>query len=247
MEVIFKTVVGSKLYNLSTKDSDTDFKGVFFSPIENILPTLEQTLGLKQFVPMNRIETVKGEGENKVETTLYSAKYFIEMFIKGNPTVTELPYSLGEFATYNRWGDELMKFIRDNLITKHIFSSYYGYFNDQIRGFEHKTGKCREKRQETIDKFGFDVKMGMHSYRIAMQGIELFSTGTFNPTMSGEKRDIAFGIRQGKYSREWLIETLNQLKVELKESINNSPLPESPDVEKAHEFILDFNKRYYQV
>jgi predicted nucleotidyltransferase len=246
MEVIFKTLVGSKLYNLHTEDSDTDIKGVFFAPKENMIPSLEQTLGLKQFTPMNRVETVVGEGKDKVETVLYSAKYFIEMFIKSNPTITELPYCSKEFVTSNKWGDELMRFVRENLITKHIFSSYYGYFKDQVRGFEKKTGKCREKRQELIDKFGFDTKMAGHSYRIAIQGIELFATGKFNPTMQGEQREIAMGLRQGKYTREWLIETLNKLNEELKDSINNSPLPESPDVEKTHQFILDFNKRYYK-
>jgi hypothetical protein len=245
MNVIFKTLVGSKLYNLHTDSSDTDIKGIFQPPLENIVPSIETTLGIKPFTKMERVETVTGDGKDKVESTFYSAKYFTEMMIKSNPTVVEMIFADKEYIEATDSGLELIKFIRENLVTQHIYISYTGYFKDQIRGFQKKTGKCREKRQELIDKFGYDSKMASNSYRIGIQGIELFSTGSFNPTMSGPSRQLAFDIKLGKVSREDFLDILTETNKKLENSITNSPLPLKPDIEKTHNFILDFNRKYY--
>lgn len=245
MNVIFKTIVGSKLYNLHTDSSDTDIKGIFQPPLENIVPSIETTLGIKPFTKMERVETVTGDGKDKVESTFYSAKYFTEMMIKSNPTVVEMIFADKEYIEATESGLELIKFIRENLVTQHIYTSYMGYFKDQIRGFDKKTGKCREKRQKLIDEFGLDTKMSSHAYRIAVQGVTLFSTGSFNPTMQGSQRQLAMDIKLGKVSREDFLKILSQVNEDLTASIRNSPLPKEPNVDKVHDFILNFNKRHY--
>jgi hypothetical protein len=249
MEVIFKTLVGSKLYGLATENSDTDYKGVFMAPVENVIPTLEQTLGLKTFTEMERYEPpVVGEGKDKVEAVYFSARYFIKLYLKGNPTLAEIPFAGDEFVEATDMGRELMKFVRDHMVTRHLFGGYYGYYMDQVKGFTTGRGVCREKRHELIEKYGYDTKMGSHAYRIGVQGVELFKTGKINPTLSGEHLETARKIKVGGfYNREWLMATVEDLSRQLKEAERNSTLPEKPDFDKVHDFILDFNKRYYGV
>ena len=249
MEVIFKTLVGSKLYGLATENSDTDYKGVFMPSRENMIPTFEQTLGLEKFTLLERFELdVTGEGKDKVEGTMFSAKYFIQLYLKGNPTLAEIPFAGDEYVTATDSGKEFMKFVRENMVTRHLFGGYYGYYLDQVKGFTTGRGVCREKRHDQIEKYGYDCKMASHAYRIGVQGVDLFTKGVINPTLQGEQRETALKIKQGgHYSREWVVETVEVLSKQLKAAESTSPLPVAPDFKKVHEFIMKFNKDYYGV
>ena len=147
MEIIWKTVVGSHLYGLATEDSDKDYKGIFFGKRENTYPTKSQVIGIHNFNPHEKQEFSEGEGADKVEGMLYSARYFLQLYIKGNPTLAELPFAGEKYIdTQTEHGRALMKFVRDHLITKHLFGGYIGYYNDQIKSFQTGKGKSREKR-----------------------------------------------------------------------------------------------------
>ena len=249
MEIIFDAIVGSKLYGLNTEDSDTDRKGIFMPSREHMIPTLEQTLGLKKFIPMERFEPpVTGTGRDKVECVYFSARYFTQLYLKGNPTLAEVVFVGDPFVTATDAGRELVKFVRENMVTRHLFSGYYGYYMDQVKGFTTGRGVCREKRHEDIEKYGMDRKMSSHAYRIGVQGIELFQTGKINPTLSGEHLEVAMKLKQGgHYNREWLVAKVEELSKQLKEAERTSKLPEKPDFDKVHGFILKFNKDYYGV
>lgn len=248
MEIIFDAIVGSKLYGLNTIDSDTDKKGIFMPSRENMIPSLEQTLGLEKFTPMERYEPpVTGTGKDKVEAVYFSARYFTQLYLKGNPTLAEIVFVGDKFVTATDAGWELVKFIRENMVTRHLFGGYYGYYMDQIKGFTTGRGVCREKRHELIEKYGFDVKMAMHAYRIGVQGVDLFKKGVIKPTLEGEQLETARKIREGGFNREWLMATVEDLSKQLKEAERTSKLPEKPDFEKVHSFILNFNRTYYGV
>ena len=249
MEVIYKTLVGSKLYGLQTETSDSDYKGVFMPPREQAFPTLEQTLGLKPFKELERYEPpVVGTGKDKVEAVYFSARYFVSLYIKGNPTLAEIPFAGDQFVEATDGGRELMKFVRENMVTRHLFTGYYGYYQDQVKGFSTGRGVCREKRHELIEKYGYDTKMGSHAYRIGIQGVDLFAKGVINPTLEGEQLEVARKIKEGgHYNREWLVAKVEDLSKQLKEAERTSKLPEKPDFNKVHEFILKFNKDYYGV
>jgi hypothetical protein len=54
-------------------------------------------------------------------------------------------------------------------------------------------------------------------------------------------------IKLGKVSREEFLKILAQVNEDLTASIRNSPLPKEPNVDKVHDFILNFNKKYYKL
>lgn len=247
MKTIMSTLVGSKLYGLSTENSDTDVKGIFVDDLENILTTEDNYFGLKTLRPKERQESCVGEGKDKVESTLYSMKYFMELYLKGNPTLAEIPFADEKYwIVKTEIGVKLLEFIRTNVVTKHLFGGYYGYYRDQIRGLVDKKGVCREKRRDQVEKFGFDCKMSSHAYRIGVQGVELFTTGIMHPTLTGSELETARQIKQGGYhTREQIIQIVTDLGNKLEEAKDKSSLPDMPDFDKVHRFCVDIHKEYF--
>ena len=147
MDIAWKSIVGSRLYGLEMEDSDTDYKGIFFPEYERLFPTARQIYGLDHFSPHEKQEFRDGEGSDKDEGMYYSPTYFLKLFFKGNPTLAELPFVTEKFIVEsNDYGLEIMEFVRNNLITKHLFSGYYGFYVDQMQAFVTGKGRCREKR-----------------------------------------------------------------------------------------------------
>lgn len=247
METVMSTLVGSKLYGLSHADSDTDIKGVFVDDIQNILTTEDNYFGLKTLHPKELEEHCQGEGKDKIESTLYSMKYFLKLYLKGNPTLAEIPFAEERYwITKTEIGVKLMSFIRNNVVTKHLFGGYHGYYRDQIRGLVDKKGVCREKRKDQIEKFGYDCKMCSHAYRIGIQGVELFTTGAMHPTLTGIELETARKIKQGGYyTREEVIQIVTILGSMLEEAKEKSQLPDMPDSDKVHRFCVEIHKEYF--
>lgn len=255
MEVIFKTIVGSTLYNLHSESSDVDYKGIFMPERERAFPHEESILGLRPFSEHKREETVVGSDSDKEEAVLYSGRYFIQLYLKGNPTLAEIPFVDPKFVVESTdLGWKIINFVKENMITRHLFGGYIGYFSSQIRGIKDGKGKHREKRLDDrardMKDGHYDQKMLSHAYRIGVQGVELFSTGKMSPTMTGEPLKIARAIKfEGPkaVSRKDAIDLLVGLENDLLEAKKNSPLPYEPDFNKVHQFTMSFMKEYYNV
>lgn len=254
MEVIFKTVVGSQLYNLATPESDTDYKGLFMPSREQAFPSVEQTIGISPFTPHTTQEFKEGEGSGKEEGTFYSVRYFIELlFNKGNPNLVELPFcGYPHVKQENELARSVLDFAAENLITRKMIKGYLGYFSSQIRAFETGSGRHREKRleerHEKITTDMYDGKNFSHAYRIGVQGIDLFTHGNFNPTLEGEQLETARTMKEEKYDilpRLEAIKIIREVERKLVESCDNSPLPLVPDLEATNKFLIKVYTEYY--
>jgi len=254
MSIIFKTIVGSQLYGLATPESDTDYKGLFMPSRAQAFPSVEQTIGISPFTPHNIQEFKEGEGANKEEGTYYSVRYFIELlFKKGNPNLIELPFCGHPNVVFkHELSKRVLNFVAENLITRKMIKGYLGYFNSQIRAFETGTGRHREKRleerHEKITSYMYDGKMASHAYRIGVQGIDLFTHGSFNPTLEGEQLEVARTIKQEKFDeipREDMIKIVKEVENQLVKACDNSTLPIAPDLEATNNFLIEIYNEYY--
>jgi len=65
--------------------------------------------------------------------------------------------------------------------------------------------------------------------------------------MQGEKLSIALDMKVGKMAKEEAIKIIDQVALDLKESITNSPLPKDVDENKISKFSLKIHKEYYNI
>lgn len=140
--IIFEAVTGSKAYKLDVIGSDTDIRGLFVLPTEEILAG-------------RYIEQVS---DNTNDTTFYEVGRFIELASKGNPNVLEILNSPERCIIYkddrfDKWFSPttLKKFITTKL--RHTFSGY-GYSQiKKAKGLNKKMNWDKEKftRKNIVD------------------------------------------------------------------------------------------------
>ena len=228
MKILYKTLVGSRLYGFHTETSDFDYKGFAF-------PELDEILGLKTWE-----QTLTGKDD-----TVYSLKKFLHLSLKGNPTILEISFADSSFATETtEIGERVRKFIRENVLTKALYFPYKAYFDAQLRKLQRPNREG--KRQELIDKYSYDVKFAAHAYRLGQQCIEIFSKGTFNPTMEGEYLKNVKRIRNGELDKEMCIHWLTVIGQTMEFCFNKNlcEFPEKPNFSLFNDFLVSLYKDY---
>jgi predicted nucleotidyltransferase len=115
--IVFETVSGSKAYGTDTPESDTDIRGVFVQPLEDVLK-------------YGRVEQVSDETN---DVTYYEIGRFIKLLSDNNPNVLEL-IAMPESCI--RFIDPLFKEYfyeaKEKWITKKVRWTFAGYAIAQI-------------------------------------------------------------------------------------------------------------------
>jgi len=227
MTPIFKTLVGSRLYALDTPESDWDYRGVS-------TPSAQDLLGLEDTA--RKHWDTDNDSTTPGETTFYSITKFFLLLEKSNPTLTETLFVPDDavIITSPLW-EEVRAFAKSQFITKRIIPSYFGYFKDAFIRVKEK--KAQNDRVWMIAKWGYDVKNSSHCYRIAVQATELMTTGSCSPRMSGKDREIAFDMKNGKYTYEQTMGLLEVAMRGMKAAESSCTLPEAPDMKLVNDFV----------
>jgi predicted nucleotidyltransferase len=103
----------------------------------------------------------------------------------------------------------------------------------------------REKRNPDRAKieaeFGFDLKHGYHLIRLLRMGKEILGDGKV--LVKRPDAQELLDIRNGKYTYPELLEMAGELKEEVNQAVDASPLPEKPDFDKAEKLLMDLVKQ----
>lgn len=94
------------------------------------------------------------------------------------------------------------------------------------------------------NKFGYDVKHAMHTFRLFSMGIEILQTGN----LSVLRPNIEFlrSILNGKFSYEEIKELAKTFSSDLDAAFQNSSLPERVNFSKANELCVAIMKKHYE-
>lgn len=139
MNLLFRAVVGSQAYGTSTPTSDTDYKGIFASPLQDLIG-----FGYKEQIEIGKDETI------------YEVRRFLQLIQSANPTVLELLYSPEDCIVHTSPAYDLLKENRHKFLTTQCANSFGGYAIAQIkkaRGLDKKMNfeKARIERKTPLD------------------------------------------------------------------------------------------------
>ena len=137
--IIFKAIVGSQAYGTSTPESDTDHKGIFMQPIDELI-----TFGYKEQINVTKDECY------------YEVRRFLELLSVGNPTALELLYSPEDCIVERTKQFDLLIQHRDKFLTNKCLTSFGNYAIAQIKkakGLDKKMNweKTRIERKTPLD------------------------------------------------------------------------------------------------
>lgn len=118
MNVIFKTLHGSRLYGTHTEESDYDYKGI-------VIPTKEYFLGF-----LNKFE--QHETKNP-DCVLYDIRKFFKLAADCNPNIIEVLFAPEEcFEICTPLGQKVLD-IRDKFLSKKAKHTFAGYAHSQLK------------------------------------------------------------------------------------------------------------------
>lgn len=133
--VIMESVAGSHLYNLNTKDSDLDIRGIFKLPADAFI-TLQE--------PPGEI------GDEKSDIKFYELRKLLKLAADCNPAIVELIH-LPKTENILRKSSREYEILYENrhlFISKKAYWTYTGYLHAQL-----KKAKGQNKKVNSYDKY----------------------------------------------------------------------------------------------
>lgn len=143
--ILLECISGSKAYNLATKNSDTDIRGVYYLPKEH-------------FYGFHYQPQISNESNDEI---YYEIGRFFELLLNNNPTCLEMLATPKEFILYR---SELLKDLSyHDFITEEVKHTFTGYAISQIKkakGLNKKILQPMEKERKNVVDFCWIIQDG---------------------------------------------------------------------------------------
>lgn len=192
-QVVFKALVGSHNYNLSTPESDKDYK-VF------VLPTFDDLYHNKQYS--------KSTIGDVADYDYHDVRKLANLFWKSNVNFIEVLYStdivMSGIEYIDNYINQIYK-IKHELVTMnlpYLYKACKGMYLNKIKYLD----KGTEGTKHLVEKYNYDSKQALHAYRI-LDFIIRFAETDFNDfgnamTYDNTGREFMLSIKDGKYNKD---------------------------------------------
>lgn len=94
-------------------------------------------------------------------------------------------------------------------------------------------------RKELVEQFGYDTKFAMHMLRLGHQGVEFLESGRLHLPVQEPVRSHLMDVRRGRISITGVLKECADLESRIKDLLNSSPLPLTPDLKSVERFVMD--------
>jgi predicted nucleotidyltransferase len=215
--VIYRVIVGSRAFGLSTDSSDEDRRGVFLPPADWHWSLTKPPEQVEAFAP-------------GVEEVDWEIEKFLRLALQANPNILETLWSPAVLFT-DETGDELRR-MRTSFLSRHLYRTYSGYVLSQFRLM--KRGYDADSR--------FKPKHAMHLIRLLHSGIHALSEGEIRVDVA-EHREELLAIRHCKVPFDEVQKRALELDRLFQEAFAKTALPEKPDTERANRFLIAARQR----
>ena len=191
------------------------------------LQTKRDILGLTFFNKMESANT---------NTVIYSLNRFAEMLMNGNPDAYEILGITQENTIFINAFGRIAKDYSESFLSKRLYSG----FDAKIKELKKR---CESAKSENEVNY-----LAAKIIFIYMLGINIVETKRVSTKMNDETRELITNIHKGKLTRDghlidrfWNMERLCHQT--LKETIEKSDLPDTPNFSDINDFVCDINER----
>jgi predicted nucleotidyltransferase len=216
--VIYRCVVGSRAYGLSTAASDTDRRGIYLPPAE---------LHWSLYGVPEQLE------HSQTAECYWELQKFLVLALKANPNVLECLYT-PLIETVTPLAEELLA-RRTIFLSRLVYQTYNGYVLSQFKKLE----------QDLRQRGHLRWKHAMHLIRLLLSGITVLQEG-YVPVDVSEHRERLLAIRQAQVPWEEVNAWRLRLHREFDAAFAATPLPERPDYAQANAFLLKARRSMVQ-
>ena len=230
--LILRTTVGSVVHGLSNPGTDDrDEMGVCIEPPEYLLGFRR----FEHFVYRTQPEGMPS-GPGDLDLTVYGLRKFCRLALKGSPTTLLPLFVAGENLLVSSPAGEELRALAPAFVARSTGRAFLGYLTNQRRGL---TGERHATRtRELSARHGYDTKYAMHALRIAVQGIELVTTGRVTLPVPEPDRSVLRAVRAGELPLDDVLARIDGAAAQLEEVTADAQLPAKPDVARVDAFLV---------
>ena len=125
---------------------------------------------------------------------------------------------------------------------KGAWYKYRGYANGQMSKIDKAANRANPKRQESKEKYGYDVKFAYHVVRLFLECEQIMTSGTLRLDRDSK---VYQAIRRGEWTLERLREWVEEKERSMETLYANSELPEKPDEKKIKTLLMECMEMHY--
>lgn len=115
-----------------------------------------------RFEQFQQHHIVSPEKTKTYDITIYNIVKFFQLAMENNPNMVDAVFLPRRCILYSNQIYEIMRENRKLFLHKGCWHKFRGYAYSQIHKMKIGTNKANPVRQESIEKFGYDVKFGYH-------------------------------------------------------------------------------------
>lgn len=237
--VHYETQVGSVAYGVSQDASDMDVYGFCIPPKELLFPHLAgEIMGfgrqLQRFDQFQKHGVQVPQEARVYDLTIYSIVRYFSLCMENNPNMLESLFTPERCVITCSPIAKIVRERRHLFLHKGAWHKFKGFGYSQIHKMKIK--QPEGKRQELVERFGFDVKFAYHAVRLMDEVEQILSEGDLTLDANQEK---LLAIRQGQWSQEEVEAYFARKEIELEELYHSSALPHQPEEDAIKSLLLD--------
>ena len=240
-------VMGSQAYGVSTDTSDFDIYGYCIPPKELVFPHLAGEIpGFGRQIQRFEVwqeHHIKDTNKNiERDFAVYGIVKYFQLCMENNPNMIDSMFVPRNCVIHSTAVSENIRENRHIFLHRGAWHKFKGYAYAQMSKIRNKVNSTNEKRAETIEKFGYDVKFAYHCVRLMNEVEQILVEGTLDLQRNREQLK---SIRRGEWAIEQLEEYFMNKEHALETAYANSQLPNTPNEDAIKTLLLESLEAHY--
>ena len=241
----YEVLMGSVAYGVSNVESDMDVYGFCIPPKNVIFPHLTGSIPGFGSQPeiFNQFIQHHAEFNSKMyDICIYNIVRYFQLVMENNPNMLDSLFVPARCVLYSSQLGQHVRSNRHLFLHKGSYHKFKGYAFSQLHKIHTKRNASNEKRQESINDFGYDVKFAYHVVRLVNEVEQILTEHTLDLERSKEQLKA---IRNGEYTLDQVISYFNMKEKTLESAYDNSTLPHKPDESAIKNLLLECLEMHY--
>lgn len=236
--VCYETMMGSIAYGVNTDVSDTDVYGFAVPPPDVLFPHLQGEIpGFgKQIAPFEQFQSHHNIFEDRsYDLAIFNITKYFNLCMEANPNMIDSLFTPLNCVLHATKIGVLVRENRKLFLSKACWPKFKGYAYSQLHKMKEKTPKAGSKRDENVQKYGYDVKYAYHLFRLLNEVEQILQTGDLDITQDRERLKA---IRRGEYTEESIYNIFSESERRLERIYTDSKLRDVPDEAQIKQLLL---------
>jgi len=242
--VFYLTRMGSHAYGCHDENSDIDIYGYAIPPKNitfrtNEIPDFDRQVERFEQFQAGHLDV---EGVEH-DITVYSIAKYFRLVTDNNPNMLDSLFTPRTCVIHSTNISERIREKRKIFLSKKCYHTFKGYAYSQLHKMTTKETTAGSKRMALREKFGYDVKFGLHLVRLVLECNQILETGDLNMQRD---TDILKSIRRGEWTEQKVIEWFGQQeKILDKLYLDTNEVPHKPDEKAIRTLLLECLEEHY--